>query len=313
MYASSQVTCYMASAIMHADGRRMEELKQQHPEFFMEARNLLLGFCADGVSPFDKTRSGEKSLSMMCIVFQVFNLPPQVRQKYEHLMIWGISEGCKPVSHLVMDILASELLSLWNEGVRVWDAFKNNYLQLKVMMLEFSHDYPGYGEVARQMGVGAKAGCYKCTLEGMHSRPLGSRMYAHRLQYSEVEARTHQSILREAKRVEVRLLRNACPLLRSCATLSILMYIHAYMHIHTCLHTYLQVVMCVYVPTCMHTYIHTCIHSYMLACIYPLLRLYVFHALHTDCEQDGTAFHVYEDEVYGWSPWSLPLHQAPVF
>ena len=93
---------------------------QQHDEerFFQEARNLLIGLCVDGVSPFAISPT---AFSMMCLVFQLYNIPADLRKTYENLLIWGIMEG-KGKPDLVFRVLAEDLAVLWR-GVSVFDKF----------------------------------------------------------------------------------------------------------------------------------------------------------------------------------------------
>ena len=135
-----------------ADSKGWKELTEKYPMFFAEARNVLLGFSVDGVNPFDKAST--KSISMGCVPFVFYNLPPQMRCKYNYMQLWGIMDGKPPSCQQYLSVLVDDLELLWNSGVGVWDAAKDESVMLHAMMVTMLCDYPGYGEVACQYASG---------------------------------------------------------------------------------------------------------------------------------------------------------------
>jgi len=160
-----------------ADGDRWKAKKRDHRRFFEDARNLLLGMCADGVSPFKVSKT---AYSMLCCVFQLYNLPSDLRKKYENLLIWGIMEG-KLRADLVFVVMVEDMSELWR-GVGVWDSFEEETFCLRAMLVNMLHDYPGFTQTSKQSAHGAFAGCVECDIEGAHVNALGTRIYARRLQ-----------------------------------------------------------------------------------------------------------------------------------
>jgi hypothetical protein len=133
--------------------------------------------CSDGVSPFKISKT---NFSMLCIVFQLYNLPADLRKTYEHLSIWGISEG-KYKPELVYLILVEDLELLW-KGVGVYDTYRDELVLMRGMAMNISHDYPGFASTSLQSAHGAFSACAGCTIEGVTSEALGTRVYAGRLQ-----------------------------------------------------------------------------------------------------------------------------------
>src|SRR3954470_59334 len=63
--------------------------------------------------------------------------------------------------HLYLGLLKEELESLWNNPASTWDAYKENYFDMRVALLTTVQDLPGYTYVAGQVGHGF-CGCVRC-------------------------------------------------------------------------------------------------------------------------------------------------------
>lgn len=188
----------------HADGERVRAFKEAYPVFVEDPRNLILGGCADGVSPFDKAA---KNISMLCFVFTVFNLPQQIRDKYPNLILWGIFSGLH-MKHVEVHKFLTEDLKFVSKGFTVYDSSDGKTFQCTAKPIALIADTPGYGDFSQQKGVGASAGCYKCTMSGCHCAALSHNLYADRLQEvalagMPVELRTHDSLVMQREEVEV--------------------------------------------------------------------------------------------------------------
>ena len=186
---------------MYADGARLEALKVEHPKFFDEPRNIILGGCGDGVSPFDKPT---KELSMMCFVFNVFNLPQQIRDKYDNLQLWGIYDGKHDLHGVVHGILVKDLEVMF-QGVDVWDAWTEATFNLRAIPLFFLADLPGHFDLTNSKSVGSYAGCSKCRYIGQQCPALGNMVYVDSKQpVLPVDLRTHEGMKDDAQRADVR-------------------------------------------------------------------------------------------------------------
>ena len=186
-----------ANVRLCADAERMRIYKESYPELVADSRNLILGGCADGVSPFDKAT---KNLSMMCMVFTLFNLPPHLRDKYANLLVWGIYEGLH-FKHYHMHKFLAEDLKFVSKGFQVFDSFREQSFKCYVKLLAFTADTPGLGDLSQQKGVGAHAGCYKCAILGCACACLKKQLYDLAIEGEDAGAqipstlRTHASIM----------------------------------------------------------------------------------------------------------------------
>lgn len=136
-----------------------------------------MGMCADGVSPFEM---GKRNYSMLCIVFQLYNLPADLRSTFENMLIWGIAEGkCK--SHLVFKVLCQDLREVWR-GAGCYDFYEEESFKCRAMLMNMLHDYPGFASTACVAAHGAICGCAKCSIEGQKVSGINKVVYARCLQ-----------------------------------------------------------------------------------------------------------------------------------
>jgi hypothetical protein len=193
------------------DSRGWKRIQAAYPDLFEEARNVFIGACVDGVNPF----SMMVVRSMLCIVFVWYNFPSQLRGTYENMEVWGIVDGKVPNAQLVMRVLRMDLETLWKaEGQQVWDGDRKAWFQLRGMLVNMMHDYPGFTSITNQYGTGAHQGCVKCTINGVKTPFLKKSIYAHRLQpcvdHEDHDAgatvlRDHKSVMDGAIDLQVRI------------------------------------------------------------------------------------------------------------
>ncbi|KAK3287637.1 hypothetical protein CYMTET_4861 [Cymbomonas tetramitiformis] len=108
------------------DGDAWKEKKARYPEFFQELRNIIILFCADGASVW------ENKAGVFPMYFQILNLPPEIRSKYEYLEVCGILNGIHPAdTTLLYDKLVDELEELWETDCGVWGAFSEEYVLVR--------------------------------------------------------------------------------------------------------------------------------------------------------------------------------------
>jgi hypothetical protein len=160
-----------------ADGDAWAEKKAQYPDFFQEIRNIIILFSADGACVWqDKT-------GVFPLYFSILNLPPEIRSKYEFLELYGMLKGTHPAdTRLLYRKLVDELLEMWHEGFTCWDAFSEEHVKLRCMLLAVIMDYKGLVDAGQRMDVGALKCCMKCPLLGVRSQILGKTIYAFRNQ-----------------------------------------------------------------------------------------------------------------------------------
>ncbi|KAL4013248.1 hypothetical protein IC575_025410 [Cucumis melo] len=105
------------------------------PTFGSEPRNLRLGLSTDGINPF-----GDLSSNYSCwlIITTIYNLPPWLCMRRKHLMLAMLISGPKQPGYDINTYLApliDYLKILWEEGVWCFDAYKEEYFTLRVVLL----------------------------------------------------------------------------------------------------------------------------------------------------------------------------------
>lgn len=133
-------------------------------QFKHDSRGIALGFCTDGVNPYQHNRV---QYSMWPIVLALLNLPRHLRYLFNNLMLVGIIPGNgskEPTIDAYLDVVVDEILALNNR--KMYDAYKQAPFQLKLNILLYTLDYPGIVKTFHIMGAGAYSGCAWCEIKG---------------------------------------------------------------------------------------------------------------------------------------------------
>ena len=131
------------------DSPQWEHVTNNLSEFALEARNLRLGLCADGVNPFAQRRT---NYSVWPICIFNYNIPPWLTTKKFFVIMTLLIPGPESVTSDNIDVfltpMVEELQTLWTEGVRCWDAFREVVFTLRAMILWCIGDFPAYAMMA---------------------------------------------------------------------------------------------------------------------------------------------------------------------
>ncbi|KAL0545267.1 hypothetical protein IC582_020417 [Cucumis melo] len=103
--------------------------------FESEPRNLRLGLSTGGINPFEDLSS---NYSCWPVITTIYNLPPWLCMKRKHLMLTMLISGPKQPRYGINTYLASlidDLKILWEEGVRCFDAYKEECFTLRAVLL----------------------------------------------------------------------------------------------------------------------------------------------------------------------------------
>jgi len=79
----------------------------------------------DGMNPFANLSSNHSSWSILLVIY---NLPPALCMKRKYMMLSMMISGPKQPANdidVYLNPLIEDLKLLWNEGVDVFDAFRN--------------------------------------------------------------------------------------------------------------------------------------------------------------------------------------------
>uniref|UniRef100_A0A1J3HIY2 Transposase-associated domain-containing protein n=1 Tax=Noccaea caerulescens TaxID=107243 RepID=A0A1J3HIY2_NOCCA len=128
-----------------SDAKAWKHFQAVHPDFASEKRNVYLGLCTDGFSPFGM--SG-RQYSLWPIILTPYNLPPDMCMQREFLIMSILILGPKHPRRsldVFLQPLIEELKELWYTGARTYDlSCKRNFTMRAVLMWTIS-DFPAYG------------------------------------------------------------------------------------------------------------------------------------------------------------------------
>ena len=116
-------------------------LDASFPDFACEPRNVRLGLCTDGFSPFGHYG---KTYSCWQIIVTPYNLPLWMCKKRQFKFIALLIPNLKiPKGNLdiYMQPLIKEIIQLWNEGIMTYDISLRQNFSMKVVLLWSVSDF----------------------------------------------------------------------------------------------------------------------------------------------------------------------------
>ena len=128
-----------------SDAKAWKHFQSIYPEFAYERRNVYLGLCTDGFSPFGK--SG-RQYSLWPVILTPYNLPPNLCMRREFLFLSILVPGPehpKRSLDVFLQPLIYELKLLWEHGVRTYDVSCKENFQMRAVLMWTVSDFPAYG------------------------------------------------------------------------------------------------------------------------------------------------------------------------
>ena len=173
-----------------ADSPAWKTVDIEWPSFANEPRNIRLALCTDGINPHTSLSS---KYSCWLVMLVIYNLPPWLCMKRKFTLLTLLISGPKQPGNDIDVYLApliDDLKTLWNEGVRAYDAYLKEEFTLKAVLLWTINDFPAYGNLSGYSVKGYKA-CPICEENTFshylkHSRKvcyMGHRKFLPRIHY----------------------------------------------------------------------------------------------------------------------------------
>ncbi|XP_039835199.1 uncharacterized protein LOC120696118, partial [Panicum virgatum] len=145
-----------------ADGSQWRKIDRTYPKFDLDARNIRFGLSTDGMNPFGEMSSGH---STWPVTLCLYNLPPWLCMKRKFIMMPVLIPGPKQPGNdidVYLRPLVEELLLLWgDEGVRMWDEYKQENFNLRALLFVTINDWPALSNLSGHSNKGYKA-CTHC-------------------------------------------------------------------------------------------------------------------------------------------------------
>ncbi|CAH9092567.1 unnamed protein product [Cuscuta epithymum] len=143
-----------------ADSPAWHHIDKMWPNFSEESRNLRLALSSDGVNPHSSMSS---SYSCWPVQMVIYNLPPWLTMKRKFMMLSLLISGPKQPGNdldVYLEPLIDDLKTLWDDGVDVYDAFKNETFKMRAVLMWTISDFPAYGNLSG------------CTVKGYFACPV---------------------------------------------------------------------------------------------------------------------------------------------
>jgi hypothetical protein len=143
------------------DSPLWQDFDTKHPEFAVDSQNIRLAFATDGFNPF---RSMHVSYSVWPSICIPYNFPPSMCMKQSNFILSLLIPGRNsPGSD--MDVyyqpLVDDLLDMFVNGVRTYDASKGEFFQLQATVIWTITDFLGLGYAYGFVTLGEVA-CPNC-------------------------------------------------------------------------------------------------------------------------------------------------------
>nr|KYP43362.1 hypothetical protein KK1_035209 [Cajanus cajan] len=143
-----------------ADSPQWKRIDETFPEFGAESRNLRIGLATNGMNPYGNLCSKHGSWPVLLFIY---NLPHWLCMKRKYIMLSiMISRSQQPGNDIdvYLSPLIDDLKMLWETGVEVFDAYREEKFTVRPMLFCTIKDFPAYGNLS---GYSVK-GHYACPI-----------------------------------------------------------------------------------------------------------------------------------------------------
>ncbi|XP_019197078.1 PREDICTED: uncharacterized protein LOC109190933 [Ipomoea nil] len=127
-----------------SDGEAWKHFDRRFPDFSADPRNVRLGLCSDGFSPFG---FNAKPYSCWPVMVVPYNLPPSMCMTTPYTFLTCIIPGPKnPKANIdvYLQPLIDELQLLWETGVLTYDASLKQNFMMRAALMWTINDFPAY-------------------------------------------------------------------------------------------------------------------------------------------------------------------------
>jgi len=127
-----------------ADSSQWKKIDILYPYFNKEAINLRLELVTDGMNPHGSLSTQHSSWPVLLVIY---NLPPWWCMKQKYVMLSMMISGPRQLGNdidVYLSSLTEHLTKLWDEGVLVFDGFRNDTFHLRAMLFCTINHIPAY-------------------------------------------------------------------------------------------------------------------------------------------------------------------------
>ena len=116
------------------DSSHRKKIDRLYPNFGKNARNFRLGIATDGMNPYGSLSTQHSSWPVLLVIY---NLPHRLCMKRKYMMFSTMISGPRQPGNdidVYLNPLIEDLTKLWDEGVLVFDGFRNETFHLHAML-----------------------------------------------------------------------------------------------------------------------------------------------------------------------------------
>ena len=144
-----------------SDGEAWKHFDENYQDFASEPRNVRLGLCADGFTPY-----GQMAAPYSCwpVIVTPYNLPPEMCMTTPYMFLTLIIPGPhnpKSKIDVYLQPLIDELKVLWEAGVETYDISTKSNFKMRAALMWTINDFPAYGMLSG-WNTSGKLACPYC-------------------------------------------------------------------------------------------------------------------------------------------------------
>ena len=156
LYASTKTASHMIwhkekrsedGVLRHpADALAWKHFHECYPDFANEPRNVRLGLCADGFTPFIQASASPYSCWPVIVV--PYNLPPEMCMTKPYMFLSCLIPGPRSPNvriEVFLQPLIDDLQQLWYHGAWTYDISRKQNFVMKACLMWTINDFPAYG------------------------------------------------------------------------------------------------------------------------------------------------------------------------
>ncbi|KAK2383561.1 hypothetical protein QL285_070997 [Trifolium repens] len=145
-----------------SDGKAWKHFDEVYPDFALESRNVRLGLCSDGFTPY--TQASSSPYSCWPIIVTPYNLPPEMCMTKPYMFLTCLVPGPsnpKAKIDVYLQPLIDDLQRLWKDGILTYDISSKENFVMRAYLMWTINDFPAYGMLSGWMTQG-KLACPYC-------------------------------------------------------------------------------------------------------------------------------------------------------
>lgn len=144
-----------------SDGEAWKHFDRVHPTFARDPRNVRLGLCSDGFTPY--IQASATPYSCWPVIVTPYNLPPDMCMSKPYMFLAAVIPGPhNPTAgiDIFLQPLVDDLKRLWN-GVITYDIARKEIFLMRAALMWTINDFPAYGMLSG-WGTHGKMACPVC-------------------------------------------------------------------------------------------------------------------------------------------------------